>query len=201
LEEPSAEEFLKRVLPKIIPNDVHLQFFAFEGKQDLEKQLVKKVRNWQMPDSKFLVMRDKDAADCETVKAGLVAKLQQTGKANDALVRIACHELESFYLGDLAAVGEALDLPQLEQLQNKARYRKPDAIVSPKEELKKITRNAYQQVAGSRAIAETLRLDGSNRSHSFNVLVDGVKKTDRRLNALGKNKKNLNPPWIGYHRL
>ena len=34
----------------------------------------------------------------------------------------------------------------------------------------------YQKVAGSRAIAVHLKLDGSNRSQSFNVLVDGLRR-------------------------
>jgi len=41
LEEPSAEEMLKDVLPKILPKHVIPRYVVFEGKQDLEKQLEK----------------------------------------------------------------------------------------------------------------------------------------------------------------
>ena len=35
LEEPSAEEMLKAILPKVLPADIHTEFKVFEGKQDL----------------------------------------------------------------------------------------------------------------------------------------------------------------------
>ena len=33
LEEPSAEEMLKAVLPKILPKTVYVRYMVFEGKQ------------------------------------------------------------------------------------------------------------------------------------------------------------------------
>lgn len=59
------------------------------------------------PDSVFLVMRDQDRADCRDVKARLQDLVRATGKQDKTLIRIACHELESFYLGDLEAVEKA----------------------------------------------------------------------------------------------
>ena len=44
LEEPSAREMLKGLLPRFLPPDVESRFVVFEGKQDLEKQLEKKLR-------------------------------------------------------------------------------------------------------------------------------------------------------------
>ena len=55
-------------------------------------------------------------------------------------------------------------------------YKEPDLIASPAEELSKITLGEYQKIAGSAAIAPYLKLDGSNSSTSFNVLVDGIRK-------------------------
>ena len=39
LEEPSAEEMLKGVLPRFLPDNIQVKYIVFEGKQDLEKQL------------------------------------------------------------------------------------------------------------------------------------------------------------------
>ena len=39
LEELSAEEMLKGVLPKILPEGIHVKFIVFEGKQDLDGDL------------------------------------------------------------------------------------------------------------------------------------------------------------------
>lgn len=47
LEEPSAREMLKGLLPRFLPDDVAPTYLVFEGKQDLEKQLVKHLRGWR----------------------------------------------------------------------------------------------------------------------------------------------------------
>jgi hypothetical protein len=109
---------------------------------------------------------------CETTILGLCV---EAGRA-DALVRVACHELESFYLGDLAAVEEGLALDGLAKQQKKRKFRNPDMLANAAEELTKLTRQHYQKVDGSRRIGPCLRLDGCNKSHSFNILATGVKR-------------------------
>jgi hypothetical protein len=175
LEEPSAAEMLKAIVPRIFPGKVDVITIPFEGKQDLEKQLVRKLRYWRKPNSCFLVMRDQDAGDCRVIKAGLLQKVADAGRTEETLVRVACKELESFYFGDLAAVEAGLEIFHLARYSNKAKYRTPDAITMPSDELAKITDQAYQKIAGSRAIAPHLSLDG-NRSNSFNQLISGLRR-------------------------
>lgn len=175
LEELSAKEMLKIILPKILNDTIQLQFITFEGKQDLEKQLVNKLKHWNKPDTKFLIMRDKDLGDCIEIKKQLLAKVTQSGKTNASLVRIACHELESFYLGDLKAIEEGLSLKNIGSQTNK-KYKNPDNLPNAKQELKRITKQRYQQVSGSKSIAPFLKIDGSNKSHSFNILLSGIKQ-------------------------
>ncbi len=172
LEERSAKEMLNGILPRLLPDKVISKFLVFEGKQDLDKRLERKVRGWRAPNTYFIVIRDKDRGDCQVIKQELCDKLTNAGRP-DSLVRIACHELESFYLGDLAAVEKGLNCQRLSQRQEQRKYRTPDAIASPAQELFQLA--DYQKIAGSRAIAPHLKLDGSNRSHSFNVLVDGLR--------------------------
>ena len=100
------------------------------------------------------------------------AKCREAGKP-EAVVRIVCRELESWYFGDLAAVGHILERPDLIRYGRKKKYRIPDAIHSPSRELHKITDAAYQKVASSRAIGPELSVDG-NRSHSFRVFVESI---------------------------
>ena len=176
LEERSAEEMLAGIFKRLLPEHVIPRIIPFDGKQDLEKQLVKKIRNWQQPNSVFLIMRDQDAGDCIAIKNGLLEKVQIAGKQDCSLIRIACRELESFYLGDMRAIETGLDLRGLAKQQNKAKYRNPDALDNPSEELKRLTRATYQKIAGSQAIAPHLNLDGGNCSRSFNVLVSGIKQ-------------------------
>jgi hypothetical protein len=89
------------------------------------------------------------------------------------LVRVACRELESFYLGDLVAVEMGLGISGLAAKQNTRKYRNPDALGSPSDELNRLTKGEYQKVAGSRAIAPHLDTQ-KNKSHSFHVLLTGI---------------------------
>lgn len=175
LEEPSAAAMLEGLLPKIVPDDLPCRYIAFEGKQDLERQLVRRIQGYHNPDALFVVLRDQDAQpDCKVIKNRLVEMCRRAGRSS-ALVRIACTELESFYLGDLSAVERGLGIAGLAAHQQKQKYRSPDRVRSPKEELKKLTENLYQEVAGSRAIGP--HLDPFNtRSHSFRNLVAGIRR-------------------------
>ncbi len=174
LEEPSAEEMLKGVLPRVLPGDIYVKFLVFEGKRDLEKKLESRIKKWLLPDSLFVVLRDQDLEDCILIKRNLL-DICKRAKRGNVLVRIACRELESFYLGDLAAVEQGLRLKKLKDKQNKNKFRAPDSLENPSHELIKLTDYKYQKVSGSRAIAPLLSLDGSNRSHSFNKLITGIK--------------------------
>lgn len=175
VEELSAKEMLKGILSRLMP-DVKPYFVVFEGKQDLEKQLVSKIKYWQKPDSSFLVLRDQDSGDCVKIKNRLLELCEKTGKKG-ILVRIACRELESFYFGDLDAAEKGLKFARgsLKKHSKKAKYRIPDDIVNVSNELDKITGGIYQKVSGSRAIGKHLSID-KNTSASFNALVVGLKK-------------------------
>jgi hypothetical protein len=172
LEEPSAKAMLEGLLPRVLPADVETRFIVFEGKQDLEKQIERRLTHWQTPHSLFVVLRDQDAGDCREIKQRLTAKCVSAGR-DAALVRIACRELESWYLGDLAAVEAAYGQRGLARLALKAKYRQPDLLGSPSAELEKLTRGQYQKVDGSRRLGPMLDLQ-ANLSRSFQVFLEGI---------------------------
>ena len=107
---------------------------------------------------------------------------QQAGKA-EVLIRIICHELESWFLGDLAAVEKAYGFtPQsLSKRQTQQKFRDPDRLNSAKQELKKLI-NEYsaEYYAGthSKAIAPYLSLT-ENKSRSFQVFLEAIKKLSK----------------------
>ena len=76
LEEESAKNMLLPVVKKLVPEEIPVQFITFSGKQDLERQLVKKIRYWCAPGSRFIIMRDKDSGDCGVIKQRLLALAQ-----------------------------------------------------------------------------------------------------------------------------
>ena len=67
LEEPSAEAFLRGLLPKILTADTTWHPVVFQGKADLLKNLaarLKGYRPWLPQDWRIVVLIDEDRADC-----------------------------------------------------------------------------------------------------------------------------------------
>lgn len=174
LEEESAKVMLEGVLPRLLQVDQFVvRYMVFQGKQDLEKQLPRKLRCYTNPNARFLVLRDQDShLSCMDLKERLVDLCGKAGKPH-ALVRIACRELESFYLADLAAVELGLGVTGLVKLQLTKKFRGPDYLGSPSRELALLTKGKYQKVGGSRAIGVHLQLENA-RSSSFRNLLSGI---------------------------
>lgn len=184
LEEASAQAMLQGLLPRLLAPDIHVRLIPFEGKQDLEKQLVKRLRGYVNPQARFIVLRDQDSApDCAVVKRRLLALCEEAGRGAVSLVRLACKELETIYLADLAAVERAMGLTGLSRQQGSAKFRRPDHLGSPSEELAKLTKGAYQKVGSSRLIGPELALD-NERSDTFKNLVRGIRRQEAELLAL-----------------
>ncbi|MEZ7892933.1 MAG: DUF4276 family protein [Candidatus Wallbacteria bacterium] len=175
LEEPSAREMLKVFLPNLfldINTKLNFIFIVFEGKSDLEKQIENKLKSWNKPNCKFIILRDKDSGNCCNIKSELVQKCINAGK--NCLVRIACYELESWYIEDLKAVEKAFKINGLSAKQYKEKYRQPDNLSKPSTELEILTKYQYQKVSGSKKIGTYLSTT-KNTSHSFNVFISGLK--------------------------
>jgi len=180
LEELSAKALLEGLLPRFLPMDrLLLRFVVFEGKQDMEKQLARRMRLWRTPNSYFIVLRDQDSSDCKDVKRRLV-ELCREARHPAALVRVACRELESWYIGDLEAVEVALGVTGIAKRRRREKYRIPDRLASPSRELKELTGGVYQKVQGSRAISRHLGVHGTNASQSFGAFLAGVKRVVRQ---------------------
>lgn len=175
LEERSAQEMLNGLLPRLLPQDgFSFQCIAFEGKRSLQKQLPVKLRGWRAPNTLFVVLQDQDNSDCHELKR-LLADLCGNAGRPDALIRIVCRELESWYLADLQAVEKGLEMANLLKHQNTPRYRDPEKKPQPAKLLQRLTGGKYQKVAGSRAIGPHLDL-GNTRSASFRNFVTGVRR-------------------------
>ncbi len=176
LEEPSAKNVLEQLLPKIIPSAITYICIPHQGKQDLAKSIPTKIKAFQYnPATKFIIVHDQDYHDCKTLKEELLEICQNAGKP-DVLIRIICHELESWFLGDLAAVEKAYQLKSksLSKKQNNKKYRSPDQLNSAKQELKNLV-GEYYAGTHSKKIAPHLSLT-ENKSRSFQVFMDGINK-------------------------
>ncbi|MEO5336522.1 MAG: DUF4276 family protein [Magnetospirillum sp. WYHS-4] len=174
VEEPSMKAVLDALLPRILPRDVKITTIGHQGKNDLEKSVPRKLRAWANPEALFVVMRDNGGGDCSLLKGKLLS-LCDGPRRSRSLVRIVCQELESWFLGDLAAVDRS-GLPgtgRLARDQGRKKFADPDRLVNAKEELRKLV-PAYYPESGAKAIAPHLAIEG-NRSQSFVVFVAGVR--------------------------
>lgn len=170
LEERSMKEVLNIILPQILPKDVEFQLIPHNGKSDLENSVPHKLKAWNEPETKFIIVRDQDSADCKAVKHHMQELCAKSGRK--VLIRIACRELEAWYFGDLKAVSMAYG-KDITSLSAKARYRDPDAIGNPKQELKRLFPK-HQQIDGAKRIAVHMDIE-ANTSVSFQYFVSGVK--------------------------
>lgn len=175
LEEPSIQIILDAILPQVIPDGIHYRCISHQGKQDLAKSIPRKIRAFQyQPQTKFVIVHDQDSHDCKSLKAELFKICHTAGKPT-VLIRIICRELESWFLGDLAAVEQAYNFkPQsLSKRQTQRKFRDPDRLNSAKQELKKLV-GEYYAATHAKAIAPYLSLT-HNTSRSFHVFLAGIR--------------------------
>lgn len=171
LEEKSMKYFLDGILARIVPEGVSYITIPHEGKSDLQKSIPKKLKGWTAKDAKFVIVQDQDSNDCRELKKKLLELCQPT--EHEVLVRIACHELEAWYFGDLDAVSKAYHV-NLREIKRKKSYRIPDEIINPKNQLKKFLPE-HQQISGAKKIAEYIDVE-HNSSASFQTFVRGVRE-------------------------
>ncbi len=192
LEEPSTQETLKAILPKILSNDVTFDFLVFEGKDDLLNNLSARLMGYRwIPDNwRIMVLIDEDRRDCHELKAklenaadgiGFVTKSNAAPNENFQVVnRLAIEELEAWFFGDVEAMHAAYSrIP--ENLQSKAKYRNPDAIrggTSEALERLLIRAHYYTGKLPKTEVAQNIAQHMEprrNRSKSFQVFVEGLK--------------------------
>ena len=191
LEEPSAEAFLKEVMPRIVPPDTSWQAIVFQGKANLLANLESRLKgysSWLPPDWRIVVLVDEDREDCRHLKkrlemiameAGLPTKAVTGGSPFVVLNRIAVEELEAWFFGDPRALNAAY--PRIPvSLGTKAKYRNPDEITGGTwEALERVMQRAgyYQgglpKIEVARNVAKHMNIE-RNCSTSFQCFVRGI---------------------------
>lgn len=181
LEEASAKVMLESLLPRLLDKEIECRLIPFRGKQDLQKQLVRKIRSYMNPNARFIVMQDQDNfPDCKILKNRLLDLCEESGRLNQCLVRLSCKELETYYLADLLAVENALGLHGLAGKQLTEKFRMPDRLGNASKELTTLTQHRYEKVASSRKIGQWLDLD-NERSPSFRNLIGAIRRMESEL--------------------
>ncbi len=192
VEEQSAEEALKHLLPRLIGRRAQWGIINLGSKYKLLKVLPQRLAAYrqridQGEDLRVVVLVDRDKDDCEALKRQLEGAALETGLATKStpdaqgrflvVNRIVIEELESWFIGDPAALRQAFtSLPRIDE--KKGIFRNPDnggSWEALHRFLKKhgIYKSSYPKIDAARRIAPRIDLQ-ANRSHSFQVFVQGV---------------------------
>jgi len=191
VEEPSMEEALRHLLPKILQGRVHFKLINMRSKGRLLKELPNRLRAYRRrlsagEDIKIIVLVDRDDDDCRKLKheleqiaaqAGLATKTRPDGGGRfQVLNRIVIEELEAWFMGDKEALRSAFG--NLRRASFPGAFDNPDNGGTWKRLhrfLKRngIYRNSYPKIDAARKIAPHMD-PNRNVSRSFRVFCQGV---------------------------
>jgi len=178
LEEETMRLLLNNILDKIIP-DKQYKMIPFHGKMDLQASIPKIVPTLSKHlNAKIVIVHDQDNHNCLELKKKLLNLSKHS--CCPILVRIACKELESWFLGDMKAIEKAFPKFKSKQYYNKKKFRNVDHIQKPSIILKKLIPELKNfDVIPKRKIAENISVYmdvNDNKSPSFNQFLSGVQK-------------------------
>ena len=191
VEEPSAEAALRHLLPKLVPVAVRWKIVNFRSKSKLLQELEARLRAYrarveQGENVRILVLVDRDDDDCLvlkrrlaafTARAGLSTRSRPDGDGRFRVVnRIVVEELESWFLGDPAALRAAFpSLPATNPAS--APFRSPERgdWKTLHRYLRKhgIYRGRYPKIDAAKRIAPRMDVT-ANRSPSFRQFRAGL---------------------------
>lgn len=197
VEEQSAVELLKVLVPKVVGPRITFNTHPFAGKLDLLNKLPSRLEGykaWMPSDWRIAVLTDKDNDDCRKLKArlerfasdaGLATRSKVPGKVRWLVLnRLAIEELEAWFLGDVEALTQAY--PRVPPtLGRKRGYRDPDSIMGGTwEALERVLQRAGYYSAGMPKVEVARRvaahmIPDRNRSHSFKVFCEGLRELVR----------------------
>ena len=174
LEEPSARVVTEEIAKRLGISD-RLVAIEHQGKSDLESSVARKIIHWRSPlPPRFIIVRDNDGGDCRQLKERLRGLVPEPSRER-VKIRLAIHELEGWYQGDLVAV-EAAGLiahGKAEELQPKQKYRDPDRLANAKQEFRRLT-NVTGQISIARRVSPHMSLE-NKKSISFSHFISALR--------------------------
>lgn len=200
VEELSAERALRLLLPALVGPSVDYEVRTFRGKADLLKKLPARLAGYatyvRHSDTRIVVLVDRDDDDCLALKKRLVEMAERAGLISVeksvsvplVLNRIAVEELEAWFFGDFPALRAAY--PRVpSSLGDRSAYRDPDEVSGGTWEALEhvLQKHGYHRGGLAKAAAATeiaVHMDVEhNRSHSFRVFRDGIRRLTGRTDA------------------
>jgi hypothetical protein len=102
----------------------------------------------------------------------------------DYKIRIACYQLDAWFLGDMAAIAKCSPKFKASFFQGKEKYREIDNIPKPSRVIEEIVPDWKEKYTNKPHFAERIahfislkrkNLEQANRSHSFHVLLETLR--------------------------
>ena len=167
----SEQEFLMTLILRLnIPEEV-LVYRIFDGYPDLLRGIPAVMKAWRRNENvRFVILCDQDHANCQERKLDIVNAVPNYWRSR-TMIRIACHELEAWYLGVQSTLSNVL--PAFANVRGKKEFRgNPDKIVSPSRTLRR--RVSFKKTELARKMGERISID-DNHSRSMQVFIQGVR--------------------------
>jgi hypothetical protein len=192
VEEPSMEEALRHLLPKIIGNRAEWKVINMRSKGRLMKELPNRLRGYKRrmnggENIKVIVLVDRDIDDCHALKRQLEAMARNAGlqtktaagaggAAFQVVNRIAIDELEAWFMGDTTALQCAYTSLRSVRFPNYFNHPDNGGTWERLHHFLKqhgIYRNSFPKIDAARNIAKHMEPE-RNRSRSFQCFLQGV---------------------------
>jgi len=190
VEGESDEIAVRELAARALGPDHAVEVRRFQGKEDLLARWPERAAAYARiadPNRRIVVVLDNDRGNCIDLRRRVEAVARTAGlkvdgplTARQVVVRIAMHELEAWFLGDVSALRAAYPgVP--ETLAARSVFRDVDSIERPHARLERVLQNAgyhasrLDKIRAAQDIAPHMN-PRSNRSRSFCVFVRGLRE-------------------------
>jgi len=179
VEDYSMRKFLEGILARLGFEEPLFEIKHHRGKEDLISHLNKIIPSLSKRAQQIIIIIDQDKQDCVALKNKIKEKMAWC--VCEYKIRIACYELEAWFLGDMEAIAKCSPRFKASSFQGKKKYRDIDNIEKPSSVIEKIVPDWKERYASKPQFAKTIapfvslerqNLEEANRSHSFHVLLE-----------------------------
>ncbi|AWB23122.1 hypothetical protein DA075_21290 [Methylobacterium currus] len=175
VEEPSIRIVIEAICGKLGASDL-VRILEHEGKSDLERSIARKINGWRSPVLPyFIVSRDLDASERQALRTRLLA-LVPPHALGRTKVRVIVPELESWYLGDPAALVAAgvITPAAAQRITAQAKFRDLCTLTGAKAEFRKIVGQPIGQIRTAHLLGAHLDLERNN-CRNFHAFVEALR--------------------------
>jgi len=136
VEDYSMRKFLEGILPRLGFEEHLFEIKHHRGKEDLISHLNQIIPTLSKRAQQIIVIIDRDKQDCVALKNNIKEKMVWCSCEHK--IRIACYELEAWFLGDMKAIAKCSHRFKARFFQGKKKFRDVDNIEKPSRVIEEI---------------------------------------------------------------